>query len=101
MTSRRLVRTAAVVVAAGVAVVACGGSAADDSTATVPQATQQATEQAAEPVTDAPAGSDDNSEPAGDAPEILRFTSPLVGGGELDAAELSGKPTAFWFWSPT
>lgn len=97
MTSRRLFRTAAFVVAAGVAVVACGGSAAEDTTATEPEATAQA----AEPVTDAPAESDDSSAPVGDAPEILLFTSPLVGGGELDAAELSGKPTAFWFWSPT
>ena len=101
MTSRRLVRTAALVVAAGVAVVACGSSAAEDSTATAPQATEQATEQAAEQVTDTTVGSDDSPTPAGDTPEILRFTSPLVGGGELDAADLSGKPTAFWFWSPT
>ena len=97
MTSRRFVRTAAFVVTAGVAVVACGGSAAEDSTATAPEATAQAAEQA----TDEPAGSDSSSAPAGNAPEILQFTSPLVGGGELDAAELSGKPTAFWFWSPT
>ena len=97
MTSRRFVRTAAFVVASGVAVVACGGSSAEDTTAAAPGATAQAADQ----VTDAPAASDGSSAPAGDAPEILQFTSPLVGGGELDAAELSGKPTAFWFWSPT
>jgi len=38
---------------------------------------------------------------ASDAPELLQFTSPLVGGGELDATTLASKPTAFWFWSPT
>ena len=92
MTSRRFVRTAAFVVAAGFAVVACGSSAAEDSTAaaTVAPAAPAAT-----------VGSDDSPAPTGDAPEILQFTSPLVGGGELDAAELSGTPTAFWFWSPT
>jgi hypothetical protein len=61
-----------------------------------PDATAQAADQVADEAdaSAAPAAS-------GDAPEILQFTSTLVGGGELDAAELSGKPTAFWFWSPT
>jgi ABC-type glycerol-3-phosphate transport system substrate-binding protein len=86
MTSRRILRTAAFVLAAGFAVVACGGSdSADDGSSSSPAATETA---------DAPAAD-------GDAPEILRFTSPLVGGGELDAATLAGTPTAFWFWSPT
>jgi hypothetical protein len=89
MTSRRYVRTAAFVVAAGFAVVACGSTAAEDSTA------------AATVAPAATVGSDDSPAPTGDGPEILQFTSPLVGGGELDAAELSGTPTAFWFWSPT
>jgi hypothetical protein len=35
------------------------------------------------------------------APASLQFTAPLVGGGELDAATLAGKPTLFWFWAPT
>jgi len=35
------------------------------------------------------------------APAALQFTAPLVGGGELDAAALAGKPTIFWFWAPT
>jgi len=97
MTSRRPLRTAAFALAAGFAIVACGGSdTAEDGTPAAP-------EQAADQVTDTATGGDDSPAPApsGDAPEILQFTSPLVGGGELDAAELSGKPTAFWFWSPT
>ena len=33
--------------------------------------------------------------------EALRFTAPVVGGGELDAETLAGEPVAFWFWAPT
>jgi hypothetical protein len=36
----------------------------------------------------------------GQAPEALRFTAPLVGGGMLDASTLADKPTVFWFWAP-
>lgn len=35
------------------------------------------------------------------APAALQFSAPLVGGGELDASSLAGKPTVFWFWAPT
>ena len=34
-------------------------------------------------------------------PEALRFTAPLVGGGEFDGASYAGTPTVFWFWAPT
>ena len=34
-------------------------------------------------------------------PEALRFTAPLVGGGEFDGAAYADKPTVFWFWAPT
>jgi hypothetical protein len=33
-------------------------------------------------------------------PEILRFETPLVGGGTLKGAELAGAPVALWFWAP-
>ena len=100
MTSRRSLRTAAFVLAAGFAVVACGGSdTAADATTAAPDATEQAADQVTAE-TDETADSPPPA-PSGDALEILQFTSTLVGGGELDAAELSGKPTAFWFWSPT
>ena len=92
MSSRRPPRIAALSLVVGLAIAACGGSdAAGDDAAAVPEPAEQV----------AAPGSDGSSEPADDTPEILRFTSPLVGGGELDAASLSGKPTAFWFWSPT
>ncbi len=34
-------------------------------------------------------------------PEALRFTAPLVGGGEFDGSAVAGRPVAFWFWAPT
>lgn len=34
------------------------------------------------------------------APEALAFSAALVGGGELDARTLAGRPVVFWFWSP-
>ena len=33
-------------------------------------------------------------------PDALRFTAPLVGGGEIDAAAYAGQPVLFWFWAP-
>ena len=32
--------------------------------------------------------------------DVLAFTAPLVGGGELDASTLAGETAVFWFWSP-
>lgn len=31
---------------------------------------------------------------------IVDFRAPLVGGGELDVATVSGTPALFWFWAP-
>jgi hypothetical protein len=33
-------------------------------------------------------------------PEILRFETPLVGGGTLRGDDLAGAPIALWFWAP-
>ncbi len=85
---RRTRRLLALGAAAALLGVACG-SGSDD--ATVVQD---------DPATEAPASQSADDTAAGDVPEILRFTNALVGGGELDAAELAGKPTAFWFWAP-
>ncbi len=63
-----------------------------------------------EPAPDAaaPAGEATNDDTTADdaastvvAPAALQFSAPLVGGGELDATTLAGKPTVFWFWAPT
>jgi len=34
------------------------------------------------------------------APDALRFTAPLVGGGEVDLAGYAGQPVLLWFWAP-
>ncbi|TVR22199.1 MAG: hypothetical protein EA389_13855 [Ilumatobacter sp.] len=38
--------------------------------------------------------------PTAEAPEILRFSSPVVGGGELDLAAFGDRPVLLWFWAP-
>lgn len=106
-------RWTAGLIALGLSLAACGASAtSDDSSApaapvtdAAPATEQPATEQ---PVTEQPAaegasdsGNDTPSPAAAAVPSALQFTAPLVGGDELNAAELAGKPTAFWFWAPT
>ena len=66
---------------------ACGSDTASD--------TQQTDAPPAVATTTAPPGS-----PAQDVPEALRFRAPLVGGGEIDASTLAGKPVVLWFWAP-
>jgi hypothetical protein len=41
-----------------------------------------------------------SAEPPTRVPEILRFETPLVGGGTLYGSELAGSPVALWFWAP-
>jgi hypothetical protein len=84
MSSRPLFRLAGFAVAAALLGAACGDSSDTSS--------QSA------PVT---ASSGTTETPTAGVPDILAFSSPLVGGGQFDGAELSDKPTAFWFWSPT
>lgn len=38
------------------------------------------------------------SAPAGS--ELLAFTAPAIGGGEVDASTHQGRPTLLWFWAP-
>jgi hypothetical protein len=38
--------------------------------------------------------------PAVEAPEAIRFSAPLIGGGEIDLAGFAGRPVLLWFWSP-
>jgi hypothetical protein len=86
-------------------IAACGGGSTNDGTAVTAEPTTDvpvAEPAAAEPAAAEPATGD--TPPADDvvaAPASLQFTAPLVGGGELDAATLAGKPTLFWFWAPT
>jgi hypothetical protein len=86
-------------------ITACSGGSTNDGTASTAEPATGV------PVTDVPVAEPAAAEPAaGDtppaddvvaAPAALQFTAPLVGGGELDAATLAGKPTLFWFWAPT
>jgi hypothetical protein len=39
-------------------------------------------------------------EPSGVAVELLSFTAPAIGGGQVDASTFQGRPTLLWFWSP-
>ena len=75
-------------------IAACSSGSTDDGTAAK-----------AEPATGVPAGdtalADDVARDVVTAPASLQFTAPLVGGGDIDAATLAGKPTRFWFWAPT
>lgn len=107
------------------AVSACGGAASepDGGVATVaptmPSTPGPSTPgpSTPAPATDAPATSPDTGAPDTGTPDtadpsttpapppvadIVRFSSPLVGGGELDVgAAYGGAPVAFWFWAPS
>lgn len=75
-------------VIAATLLVACGGAGEPDA-ATV-------TEPPAPVVT-----TDGDSGPGAAAvPAALRFTAPLVGGGEIELGELAGRPVLLWFWAP-
>jgi hypothetical protein len=79
-----------------------------DAAATPAETPAPTESEAVEPAATDPAPADEAveetaAEPAADpivVPASLQFSAPLVGGGELDAASLAGKPTVFWFWAP-
>ena len=86
-----MIRWAAVVlVTVAVVTSACGG---DDLTRTT--ATTTATVTSTTPTTTPGA-----TGIAEQAPEALRFTASLVGGGEVDLAGYAGRPVLLWFWAP-
>ena len=107
MITGRPFRVAAFVCVAGLAGVACGGASSGDDAAAVPAPAADAAPAAtdAPTATDAPAADSVSADAGSDAgavvPPLLQFTAPLIGGGEIAVDELAGKPTAFWFWSPT
>lgn len=98
MISMRLGFSTTIVVALAAIAASCGGGS--DSSASVAD-TVPAPDLAATVVDDEARAAGTESAAVTAAPDLLQFTSPLVGGGELDAATLATKPTAFWFWSPT
>ena len=107
MTPGRPLRVAAFACAAGL-IAACGGASDDavDQDATgAPTAAETAPVQTDGPDETGEAGTDTDTADATDSgavvPASLQFTAPLIGGGEIVGDALAGKPTAFWFWSPT
>ncbi|MGB3737026.1 MAG: hypothetical protein WA964_18865 [Ilumatobacter sp.] len=98
MTTRSSFRLAAFACAAGLAGVACGGaSGGDDASAPAAESAPSDIDAASTE----PAATDAAGEAGAVVPASLQFTAPLIGGGEFVGDELAGKPTAFWFWSPT
>ncbi|MFT4659036.1 MAG: hypothetical protein ACI8V4_003232 [Ilumatobacter sp.] len=98
MLSRQAFRVAAFACAVALLSAACGGGSQTTDPA---EQSAPAVSETPESVVDGSDGADPTPAPAGDVPSILQFTSTLVGGGEINAAELADKPTAFWFWAPT
>ncbi|WP_051063235.1 hypothetical protein [Ilumatobacter nonamiensis] len=99
MTSMRRAMTVGAALAMAAVTASCGGGS--DSSSADADAVADTTPPSVVVDGSGPEATSATAGDAADAPEILRFTAPLVGGGELDAASLATKPTAFWFWSPT
>lgn len=69
---------------------ACGDATAESKVADG-GATTEVASKAADP---------EGTDTAG-AAEVLQFSAPLVGGGELDFRQFAGTTVALWFWAPT
>jgi len=85
---RRFLISAAVL---ALVLAACGSEAPEEATSERSPAAPSATS--------APATSDSSS-PGGAPSELLMFTAPAIGGGQVDAAVFQGRPTLLWFWAP-
>jgi hypothetical protein len=103
-----------------IALAGCGGAnqADDTSTSQSPASENTASESTASestvvgaPTSGSPTTvASDGGSPGTDSPEpmaptevpdILRFTAPVIGGGDLDVGQTyAGDPVAFWFWAP-
>ena len=46
------------------------------------------------------AGSTPSPSTSAETADLLSFSAPTVGGGEVDAASFRGRPTLLWFWAP-
>lgn len=93
-----VIRRAFPILAATV-LVACGGGSDTDATgATV--GTDAPSPAPAAPAATAPPEAEGSGAPAGNVPEALQFSAPLVGGGEIELGALAGRPVLLWFWAP-
>lgn len=41
-----------------------------------------------------------SSVPGPTAPEILKWSAPLIGGGTINMADFTGQQVLLWFWAP-
>lgn len=94
-----MLRRLAPVLVAGLVVAACGSGSDDPSDATPAGAPATAPDAATADEPDLGADPGSAVVPA-DAPEALRFSSPLVGGGDIELTTLAGRPVLLWFWAP-
>ncbi len=74
---------------------ACGGNDSDvaspvDAIAPVPTAAPAPSQTDAAQTAGTPAN----------VPEALKFSAPLVGGGDIELSTLAGRPVLLWFWAP-
>ncbi|WP_436776427.1 redoxin domain-containing protein [Yinghuangia sp. YIM S09857] len=97
-----------VVVAAVLALGACGSDSSDKaegpaaSSGNPAPASPGADASTAEPgsAAAAPTGAGSSAPPAAAVPEKLRFTATTLDGARFEGAQLAGKPVVFWFWAP-
>lgn len=84
-------------------VTSCGADGSGVGDAAVGAATSPAPTPGSSPadgsVTTVAGGGEGTTTPVA-APDALRFTAPLVGGGTLDLATYAGSTVVFWFWAP-
>lgn len=90
MTMTRRTACVLLALATGVTLTACGQDEAGEAAAT-PSTARAAVATTATTIAA-------TADPA--APDALRFTAPLVGGGEVDLAGYAGQPVLLWFWAP-
>ncbi len=74
---------------------ACGGNGSD--VASPADASAPAPTAAPAP---APTGVAQTTGTPANVPEALKFSAPLVGGGEIELTTLAGRPVLLWFWAP-
>jgi hypothetical protein len=91
---------------------ACGGAGSSGTEGVRPQpssvtsdppassGTEGVRPQPSSVTSDPPASEPDGRGLTPTVPDVLRFSAPLVGGGEIELATLAGRPVLLWFWAP-
>jgi hypothetical protein len=89
---RIVIRRVATVVAVGLVLAACGSDTSGDAV------TDTVTDTTAASAATVP--EDSGGVVPDDAPAILQFSAPLIGGGDIELTTLAGRPVLLWFWAP-